>query len=495
MKLIDPPQIFTGYYAEHDDDCACPDKAFTLTVDYRSIEFENDCACSDGAHKFHYSLPMAQPFVQISAIHTSPLPHDFHLAFSPYAPGGPSVLNAAAWQRLQAFAAPQVLSQPVDADLARQHLIHPKGQLPQPQAQQSETLTAWLHITNACNLDCPYCYVRKSSSRMDKAVGLEALEAIFQTAQKHGFRRVKLKYAGGEATLHFELVRRLHQRATQLSRQTKIALAEVVLSNGVHWHTQDAEWLAASGIKLMISLDGIGELHNQLRPLPNHTKFDTFSRIEHTIDRVFLPLGIKPDVTMTVTSLNAQGAADVAKWALIDRDLPLSFNFYRQNALSASRAELNIEEQTLIDGMLSAYAVIEKELPKRPFLNGLLDRVQAEAHTHTCGVGQNYLVITHTGQLAQCQMHLEQPVSDTLNHDLLPMVNNGPLQNHSVHKKDGCQSCEFRYRCSGGCPLETYRSTGRWDVQSPNCNIYKTLYPEALRLEGLRLLKVHGYLH
>ena len=35
-----------------------------------------------------------------------------------------------------------------------------------------------------------------------------------------------------------------------------------------------------------------------------------------------------------------------------------------------------------------------------------------------------------------------------------------------------------------------YRSDpGRYDVKSPNCNIYKTLYPEALRLEGLRLIE------
>ena len=41
--------------------------------------------------------------------------------------------------------------------------------------------------------------------------------------------------------------------------------------------------------------------------------------------------------------------------------------------------------------------------------------------------------------------------------------------------------------CGGA--LEAYRATGRYDVKSPNCNIYKALFPEALRLEGLRLLK------
>ncbi len=245
----------------------------------------------------------------------------------------------------------------------------------------------------------------------------------------------------------------------------------------------------------MISLDGIGEAHNQLRPLRNQPNSDTFSKVEHTIDHILLPLGIKPYITMTVTAVNAHAAADVAKWALIDRDLQLSFNFYRQNNNSATRTELNLEEQALIDGMLAAYAVIEKELPTRPFLDGLLDRIQTAAHTHTCGVGQSYLVFTHTGQLAQCQMQLEQPVSNVLNSDLLPLIANGSLYNLSVHDKEECQKCVYRYRCSGGCPLETYQHTGHWDVKSPNCHIYKTLYPSALRLEGLRLLKINGRLH
>jgi uncharacterized protein len=37
--------------------------------------------------------------------------------------------------------------------------------------------------------------------------------------------------------------------------------------------------------------------------------------------------------------------------------------------------------------------------------------------------------------------------------------------------------------------VATFRATGRYDVQSPNCGIYTALYPAAVRLEGLRLLK------
>jgi uncharacterized protein len=155
---------------------------------------------------------------------------------------------------------------------------------------------------------------------------------------------------------------------------------------------------------------------------------------------------------------------------------------------------LALEETAIIEGILAAYAVIEAHLPSRPFFNGLLDRVQAEAHAYTCGVGQSYVVITHTGQLAQCQMHLDRPVSHALDGDLLPLVAAGPLRNLPVDDKAGCRECEFRYRCAGGCPLETFRASGRWDVQSPNCRIYRRLLPEALRLEGLRLMKVNGWL-
>jgi uncharacterized protein len=496
MQQLEQPRIFTsGQLVDQDDDCACPDKAFVLTFEHNYIEADSDCACPDGAFGLQHKQPIAPLFTRTPATHTTPLPHNFHLALSPYAPGGPSILNPQAWERWQCFTTPQHISQPVDHELAQQLLIQPHSLGPKAERSNPETLTAWLHITNACNLDCPYCYVRKSSARMNKAIGLQAVEKVFRAAQQQGFRRVKLKYAGGEATLHFKLVRMLHERAVQLTAETGIGLKEVVLSNGVHLREADALWLRDNGVKLMISLDGIGESHNQLRPLRNRPHTDTFSQIAHTIDNVLHPLGIKPDITMTVTAVNAHAAPDVAQWAMIDRDLPLSFNFYRQNILSASRTDLALEEQTLIDGMLAAYDVIEKDLPEQPFLNGLLDRVQAEAHTHTCGVGQSYVVVTHTGQLAQCQMHLDNPVSPGLNGEMIPLVANGPLRNLSVDDKEGCRTCEFRYRCSGGCPLETYRATGRWDVQSPNCHIYKTLYPAALRLEGLRLMKVHGYLH
>jgi uncharacterized protein len=484
--------LFTGEVGSKDDDCACPDKAFILNFAFTGQEIENDCACPDHGLRLDCPRPQSHHLFTITPqTHTQPLPASFFMAYSPYAPGGPSVLNQVAWDRWQTFAQPQPIQEEIDHDLLAQGLLQPVEGRWRPQTTAGETLTAWLHVTNACNLDCPYCYVQKSSERMSEATGLHTIRQIFATAQQNGFRRVKLKYAGGEATLHFKLVQRLHEEAVHLAQQTGLALQEVVLSNGVHLRPADADWLARSGVKLMISLDGVGEVHDQQRPLKGGGK--TFAQVERTVDEVLRPRNIRPDITITLTGLNANGAADAARWAL-QRDLPVSLNFYRPNLLSASRTELALEEEAIIKGMLAAYAVFADILPERPFFNGLLDRVQAEAHAHTCGVQHSYLVITHTGKLAQCQMHLDQPVQQTVNGDLIPLVAAGPIQNLSVDEKEGCRTCTFRYRCTGGCPLETFRATGRWDVQSPHCHIYQQLLPQASRLEALRLLKVHGHL-
>lgn len=490
--MTNRPLVLAARSVERDDDCACPDRAFVLSFDGVEPETDYDCACAGSIGSREPARVVNAPYAQLPGVLTDALPQGCHLAFSPYAPDGPAVLNDAAWARWQDFQRPQPLSQPVDQQLAAQNLITPAGRSPQARATEPETLTAWLHVTNACNLDCPYCYVQKSSAHMSADIGRRAVEAVFRSAQVHGFKQVKLKYAGGEAALHFKRVRELHAHARHLSDTTGLGLKAVVLSNGTYWSDDDVDWLIDNRVKLMISLDGVGALHDRLRPDKHGGA--TFERVAHTIDEVLLPRGVRPDITVTITRLNAAGAAEAVKWAMIDRGLPLSLNFYRQPIGRSTPEELALEESIIIEGMLAAYRVIESHLPTQPFFNGLLDRVQGGAHAHTCGVGQSYIVISHTGQIAQCQMQLDQPVSADLGDDVLKLVAAGPLHNLSVETKTGCRDCTYRYYCSGGCPLETYRATGRWDVSSPNCRIYQALLPEALRLESLRLMKVHGLL-
>jgi uncharacterized protein len=105
-------------------------------------------------------------------------------------------------------------------------------------------------------------------------------------------------------------------------------------------------------------------------------------------------------------------------------------------------------------------------------------------------------VVDHHGKIAKCHMEIEKPITNIYADDPLILIraDRKGLQNMSVEEKQGCRDCEWKYWCTGGCPLLTYRTTGRYDVKSPNCRIYKAIYPKLLRLEGLRLMKLAGLL-
>ncbi|WP_234711017.1 radical SAM/SPASM domain-containing protein [Nostoc punctiforme] len=373
-------------------------------------------------------------------------------------------------------------------ELYQARLIIPKNNSPFNLNEIPETLSAWLHITDRCNLRCDYCYLPHLARDMSIDIGRAAIESIFRSASLNNYRRVKLKYAGGEALLCSALIKELHLYAQSLSKERGIILDGVVLTNGILITPEIIEMLKILNLRLMISLDGLSDFHNIQRTYAGGK--GSFQDVERGI-KIALANGLVPDISITISGRNAEGLPDLIEW-ILEHNLPFSLNFYRENELSASYEDLQLEEYRMIQGMLAAFKVIELKLPNRSLLGSLVDRANlASPHKRTCGVGQSYLVFDYQGQIAKCQMQLHKTISSVDAQDPLTVVRQDKtgIQNLSVEEKEGCRTCEWKYWCTGGCSLATFKATGRYDIQSPNCNIYKALYPEALRLEGLRLLK------
>lgn len=349
---------------------------------------------------------------------------------------------------------------------------------------EPDTLVAWLHLSNACQLKCHYCYLAKSGDRLDQATGEAAISAIFRSALRHGFRRIKLKYAGGEPTLNFRLALKLHDLARQLADRHDLDLRAVVLSNGQGWTNPMVEAVAERSIDVMISLDGLARSHDRLRGQ------GTFAAAIRTVERL-QAAQVMPCISTTITALNLAGLAEWVAW-LLNRHLPFSLNFYRRPANRTSPDPLEVEPAALIAGLRSVYHEIETHVPRPCLLGSLLDRAfPGRPHRRPCAVGCNYLVIDTAGRIASCQMALDQTVTHVTDADPLAVLqaNRTGIQNLPVDERDGCRFCPWRYSCAGGCPAETYRQAGRYDVPSPYCGVYRELLPDVLRLEGLRLLQ------
>jgi uncharacterized protein len=199
-------------------------------------------------------------------------------------------------------------------------------------------------------------------------------------------------------------------------------------------------------------------------------------------------------VSVTVTRINIAGLPELLDW-LLARAIHFTLNFYRAHdhgIAHGDNAHVQADEQQLIDGMRAAYRVIGQQLPQYSVLGSLLDRTNLTApHRYTCPVGSHYLVIDQHGEIGKCQMDMQHSITTVWDADPLDMLRQDQtqVQNLSVEHKEICRECQWRYWCAGGCALVTHYVTDHYDASSPNCAIYQDLFPEVIKLEGLRLLQ------
>ena len=436
-----------------------------------------------------------------SHLFMSPLQGEYWLAMNPVAANGqPVVLNSAATQLLNEFRTTQtvkaVLSDASQGGLAselalgslsefcRLGLLVTNEWKPTPLSTSADTLVAWLHITNACNLRCEYCYLNKTSEDMTQDTGRRAVDAICRSAIAHGFKAIKLKFAGGEPTLKLDRVIALYDYASETCSRAGLILDAVILSNGTVHMASMVQAILERKIRLMISLDGLSEFHDRQRAFANHQ--GSFALVSKNIDWL-LATGLAPEVSVTITGYNIDGLAQLVEY-LLDRGLTFSFNFARGHVSSADQGEILRSDDRMICGLEAAYRVIERRLPARSLLATVVDRANfSRPHSRTCGVGDNYVAIDERGRVAKCQMAIANTVGSVDDTDIVSLIRRdmAGIQNLTVLEKEGCRNCLWRSWCTGGCALHTYLVTGRYDVKSPYCSVYQAIYPNALRLEGL----------
>lgn len=465
----------------------------------------NDCGCSqyqsaspglqDCFHGGSLALPPVarlrhapEHMVSHPMMRTLPLGGSHHAAFVPSA-SKVAVLDDQALALLRCLPldrTPAPEEQRALVSFARAGLLAPSGDPGLPQPSPPSTLVAWLHVTNACNLRCSYCYITKTRDVMGSETARAAVDSLIDAALHHGFSSLQIKYAGGEPTLQIPLIAETHQYAQHRAAAYGLTIKGSVLSNGTLMTPSVARTLIDLDLSLMISLDGLAETNDTQRPTLGG--LPSFEQVQvgmlHAVEA-----GLRPTVGITVTGQSV-GRLPELVGRLLDHGLPFGISLYREHQASMSLTELRLDEERVIAGLRAAYTVIASRPPPWSLLASLLDRTDLSgAHERSCSAGHNYLVIDHEGRVASCQMQLDRPVTTIGVKDPLSFVRTGGLRNLSVDEKEGCRSCDWRYWCGGGCPVATHRAEGRYDVTSPNCRIYQELYPDVVRLEGLRLLR------
>jgi len=351
--------------------------------------------------------------------------------------------------------------------------------------QPIEKIGVWLHLTDACNLRCSYCYLPHDPITMEIKVAKGAVKKAFDMAKKYQSSEIDIKYAGGEPLYTLANLLEIDKYAKELSTEQTIRYRGRIISNGTMLDSDKINAIKEANLALTISIDGLGEYNNQ-RLYSNQSSSidDILSNIKLCIEKE-----LYPTINIVVGEHNIEGLPSFTKW-LLEHNLKFAFSFVRNHQYSQEFRQL--EEQKIIDGLLATFEVIKANLPNYTLAHLVSDKMNPLiAHNYSCGAGENYLVFNPKGEIAKCHMELNKTVSNYLSPDPIADIRQDAkfVRSVDVDTIDECKACEIRYFCTAGCPIETYQHRGSYNQKSPNCNIYKAIYDELLKLEALRLIQ------
>jgi uncharacterized protein len=388
-----------------------------------------------------------------------------------------------------------------------------------PQQKAERVFNTWIHLTNACNLACPYCYIHKSKNHMSDHVVERVLAAIAATAKQGQVERIHVRYAGGEPMLRFEAMQAFHSQATAICSEFGVQFSGAVLTNGAVVPKGAPEWLLAQGVSVSMSIDGVGELQDVMRPVVGGGS--SFARVQKGLD-TYLSYGIRPYILVTVGDSNLDGLPDLTRF-LLDRGLGFRYSLVRDmewgetvlDDRHGAEIDRSQEKPEGSSGILQGpplrrlqkvlgdcYDLIEQAvtaqaaLPQAPALSfrrshRFCDLELWQPIAQACGAGRSYVAIGDEGQVSPCQAALHREGTLPISADSLLDQAKSQVQFGDFHRQLGnpvCNRCPHKPSCAGGCPLLLHRREGHVNGRSPYCEVFKAVIPRIVRIAAVELL-------
>jgi uncharacterized protein len=352
-----------------------------------------------------------------------------------------------------------------------------------------------LAVAQKCNLGCTYCYAQQGSfggpaRQMPDETALAAVDLLF--GEVDAGERVNLSFLGGEPLLNRATIHAATERALSLAAERGAEMTFSITTNGTQLTLEDADFFEAHGFAVTVSLDGVGEANDALRP------FRSGKGSFATVMRKVLPL-LERQRRMQVSARVTVTPRNLALRETLDEFVALGFHSVGFSPLLRSptgREEMGRGElATMLEGMVDCGEEFERRLiagERYPFANVVNALREIHRGTHRpypCGAGAGYLGVSAEGELAACHRFVgdEDGAMGNLDSGVDRERQARWLEDRHVHRQDPCRSCWARYMCGGGCHHEVI-SRGR-----PACDYIRGWLHFCIGAYGRLLSACPGY--
>ncbi len=319
-----------------------------------------------------------------------------------------------------------------------------------------------LAVAERCNLGCTYCYAEGGSfGGAARAMPWEVAQASVQRlfAQAKPGERVTLAFLGGEPLTNRAVIRRATALAAAIAGERGIPIGFSITTNGTLLQPDDAEFFERYGFAVTVSLDGIGAVHDRLRPTKGGR--GSYEKVIANV-RPLLARQHRMQVSARVTVT----PANLGLRAALDHFIALGFHsvgFSPMLSAPTRRGEMQAPDlAVLLEEMTACGHEFERRVlagEVYPFANMLTALEEIHRGTHRpypCGAGAGYFGVSASGGLFACHRFVEDEAG-AMGHVKAGVDRERQrrwLAQRMVDRQDPCRSCWARYLCGGGCHYE-----------------------------------------
>lgn len=334
--------------------------------------------------------------------------------------------------------------------------------------------------TEACNFRCTYCYETFERGKMSRKV-INGLKAFVQEKATN-LSDLHISWFGGEPLISLDVIEELSESFLSIAKENNIHYSCDLVTNGYLLSKEVFQQLLSWNInQFMITIDGIGEVHDERRHLTGGG--NTFDRIIENLTAIKdVPGSFDITIRTNFDETNVQEASEltmflkerfaddgrfgilfrpVGKWGgKNDDDLPVC------SRTMANKKIWELTDESITQGFNMSSMITGSMMPSAS--------VCYSAKPHALVVGSD-------GQLYKCTLSLHEEFNQVgklhedghldLDYDkVASWVTSGEETDTT------CQSCFYRPACQGNhCPLYRMR-TGKRPCPYEKRNIKKVLY-------------------
>lgn len=363
--------------------------------------------------------------------------------------------------------------------------------------------TLVLHVTDACNLGCRYCYYGNdghglsAKAKMSPHTAARAVDFLLENSGD--LKEVIIVFFGGEPLLNMELIRFIVDYAHQKAREKGIRIDFAMTTNGTLLNDETIGFLRNNNIGVTISIDGFESAHDRFRCFPNGAP--SYRAILPGLTKLLADKGEKPVVARVTVAGDSLNIPEI-----LEHLLSLGFSEAGFAPVTTSDSAYQLS-QSEMDRLLSHFKTLSETFityAKRDAFFGFTNLVdnlvvlhEGERKNYPCGAGLGLFSVAPEGRLYLCQ-RLTGEASSCMG-DVVNGFDRSALARFRkqafISEKTACAACWVRKICAGGCYHEALVREG--DLFEPNlhyCRWIKDWIALGLSVYGRLAVECPDYL-